>query len=152
MCISEKDLYWLAGLLEGEGSFLESPPSKPNRISIQLEMTDEDIVKKAADLLMVPVYKPKKRNDKHKQTFRLKVNCAKAAEWMILLKPLMGIRRQSQIDCALNDYNPKIYSFVMPSYEVLLEMHKTLSLREIAKELGCSHHTVFKRLKYGGIV
>lgn len=143
---NEKDLYWLAGLLEGEGSFLKAPPSNPNAISIQLEMTDKDIIEKAASIMKVPFFLPKRRKN-YKQSFRLRIGNARAAEWMKQLKPLMGQRRQKQIEEALADYNPKVYSFTIPAVEVLLEMRKTMSLRKIAKEIGCSHQAISRHLK-----
>lgn len=42
-----KDLYWLAGLLEGEGCFTYSG-STP---MVQLQMTDKDVVERASLLL-----------------------------------------------------------------------------------------------------
>ena len=144
--LSENDLYWIAGLLEGEGSFLKSPPSNPNGISIQLEMTDKDIVEKASLILEVPFFMPKRRKN-YKQSYRLRVGNARAADWMKRLKPLMGQRRQQQIEDALKDYNPITYSFVIPSRDVLIEMHESLSLRQIAKQIGCSHQSILKHLK-----
>jgi hypothetical protein len=48
---AEFELYWLAGLLEGEGSFVKGPPSRPNCPIVQLAMTDGDVVERAARLL-----------------------------------------------------------------------------------------------------
>jgi hypothetical protein len=42
------DLHWLAGLLEGEGSFLKGPPSAPRHPILALQMTDEDVVARVA--------------------------------------------------------------------------------------------------------
>ena len=49
--ISERDLCWLAGLLEGEGSFIAGPPSAPRTPAVVLSMVDRDVVARAADLL-----------------------------------------------------------------------------------------------------
>lgn len=46
--ISNEDLHWLAGLLEGEGSFLKGPPSAPRHPVVALQMTDEDVVSRVA--------------------------------------------------------------------------------------------------------
>lgn len=45
---SRDTLLWLAGLLEGEGSLIPGPPSYPNSPIIAIQMTDEDVVAKAA--------------------------------------------------------------------------------------------------------
>ncbi len=47
------ELYWLAGLLEGEGSFLNAPPSAPNKPRISIQMTDLEVIQKVARLLQV---------------------------------------------------------------------------------------------------
>ena len=49
--LSPQSLYWLAGLLEGEGSFLKPPLSKPTRVILSVEMTDRDVLDHVADLL-----------------------------------------------------------------------------------------------------
>jgi hypothetical protein len=145
--MDDKDFYWLVGLLEGEGTFLKSPPSKKNCISIQLQMTDEDIIKKAAILFDVSycLCKPKKKH--HKVSFKFSVRGSKAEEWMKKLKPLMGERRQNQIENALSQYIPPRINKELPPLEVLKNMHKTLSLRQIAKEFDCSYQRIFNALK-----
>ena len=54
--LSPQSLYWLAGLLEGEGSFLKPPPSKPTRVILSVEMTDRDLLERVAAMLAVSVY------------------------------------------------------------------------------------------------
>lgn len=49
--VAEHDRYWLAGLLEGEGSFLKGPPSAPRYPVLSLQMTDEDVVARVAAML-----------------------------------------------------------------------------------------------------
>ncbi len=144
--VSEKDLYWLAGLLEGEGSFLKAPPSKSNKISIQLEMTDKDVVERAAKILQTSVYTPKIRND-YKQTYKVNISFNRAAEWMKLLFPLMGARRQQRIEECLKEYNPLKYNLNLPSKEELVEMNKVLSLRQIAAKYNCSHQTILRHIR-----
>ena len=48
--LNKEDKYWLAGLLEGEGSFCRGSPSNPRAPRIAVEMIDKDIVKKVARL------------------------------------------------------------------------------------------------------
>ena len=38
------ELHWLAGLLEGEGSFMTGPPSSPGLPVIAVNMTDHDVM------------------------------------------------------------------------------------------------------------
>lgn len=96
--MKETDLAWLAGLLEGEGSFLHGPPSEPNRIRVSLAMTDEDVVARAAVMLGVRYKKEPSRNDKWKPSYYLQVRGRRAARLMRQLHPLMGVRRRKKIE------------------------------------------------------
>src|SRR4051812_29292397 len=49
--VSAQDLHWLAGLLEGEGSFIAGPPSAPRSPIVQATMVDRDIIDRAGALL-----------------------------------------------------------------------------------------------------
>lgn len=98
----EIELYWLAGLLEGEGSFLAGPPSSPNCPRIQLPMTDKDVVEHAARLLDRPVWRSDRGQDLgYKPVFLTALKGAAAVELMLALRPVMGRRRQAQIDRAV---------------------------------------------------
>ncbi len=89
---------WLAGLLEGEGSFNKGIPSRPIQAAITLEMTDEDVIKKVAKLWDVKYCKPRVRNIKWKQTYKLHVRGTRAMKWINEIYPYMGIRRQKKLD------------------------------------------------------
>lgn len=148
MNIDDRELYWLAGLLEGEGSFCAPAPSSfKNGISINLEMTDKDVVERVAKIFDTAVFTINKKNKRWKQSYSLKLIGSKAAAWMIKLKPLMGARRQARIESLLVNYVWPKQNLSMPPIEELRKMRETLSLRQIAKLLGCSHQRVFKYLK-----
>src|SRR4051812_19042345 len=51
--LSPQDLYWIAGLLEGGGSFLPPAPSPPPIPLITIEMTDRDVRERFARLVGV---------------------------------------------------------------------------------------------------
>lgn len=98
----ETELYWLAGLLEGEGSFLAGPPSSPNCPRIQLAMTDRDVVAHAGRLFDRPVWRSDRgREIGYKPAFLTAIKGAPAASLMTALRPVIGLRRQAQIDRAL---------------------------------------------------
>lgn len=95
--IKENDLYWLAGLLEGEGSFT----IKANKISvcISVEMTDKDIIERAANIVgKGNIYYCKARKSNYKSSWKWNLtyptDCFKL---MNLLIPLMGERRSAKI-------------------------------------------------------
>jgi hypothetical protein len=92
------DLYWLAGLLEGEGSFIAGPPSAPRTPALVLTMADRDIVDRAAELLDCAVSMIPARRNGWRDAYCVRVRGPRAVEWMRRLRPLMGHRRQTQID------------------------------------------------------
>ncbi len=73
-------LAYLAGLLEGEGSFLRPPPSSPQQSSVALMMTDEDVVSGAALLLETSRQAPPYRREAHhKHIYTARVRGRRAA-------------------------------------------------------------------------
>lgn len=109
MHLTNDDAQWLAGLLEGEGSFLAGPPSARNVPRVALEMTDRDVVVRAARLLAVGSVH---RGDRHpergwKPAYRIALKGARAVRTMLALRPLLGEARRAQIDAALASYAPK---------------------------------------------
>jgi hypothetical protein len=95
--IQTKDIHWLAGLVEGEGSFMLSTTAcKYQYPSIQMAMTDEDVMQRAAKIMGVKVRKYAK--PPWKDVFALAVGGHKATGWMMTLHPLMGERRQAKIN------------------------------------------------------
>jgi hypothetical protein len=87
------DLLWLAGLLEGEGSFDAHRGKYPR---IRLAMTDRDVVGRAASLMDSKI-----RLSLHpapaKPTWHTELSGARAAAVMSLILPHMGSRRSGKI-------------------------------------------------------
>jgi hypothetical protein len=95
-------LCWLAGLLEGEGSFLKPIPSDPKRPIISCRMTDRDVVERVATLFGTRVQANEK--GQHRIEFAALVKGARAVAVMRLLRPMMSVRRQGAIDQAISTY------------------------------------------------
>lgn len=96
--ISTSDLYWLSGLLEGEGCFRYVANSGYVYPKVILKMTDLDVVEKAAGFLGSKIHKDYlKPTENHKQAYVTTLTGAKAAGWMMTLYSLMGDRRRSKI-------------------------------------------------------
>src|SRR6266536_1653451 len=75
-------LGYLAGLLEGEGSFLRpKPPAQPGP-GVALEMTDEDVVHLAADLMEARVFPNPARKPGHKNAYVCRLRGGTAADLM----------------------------------------------------------------------
>jgi hypothetical protein len=104
--ISELDLHWLAGLLEGEGSFMVGPPSAPRSPVIQFWMTDRDVVERAGAMLDSAVAAVPPRRAHWKTAYAVRLRGPRAVVWMRRLRPLMGTRRRAQIDRALASFGP----------------------------------------------
>lgn len=103
--ISLAELYWLAGWLEGEGSFIAPPPSDPRRPRISAQARDGDVVAEAGRLLAI---KPlldrscQQRNPSWSAMWRVLLQGRRAISMMLALEPLMGVRRRQQIRTAIS--------------------------------------------------
>jgi hypothetical protein len=102
------DIHWLAGLLEGEGSFTRGRQGNGNRRyypMINLKMTDEDIIRRVAEIWggrAVFKYHPK---DKNKQvTYQTQITGKRALGWMMLLWTLLGQRRRERISGLIREF------------------------------------------------
>ena len=98
------ELYWLAGWLEGEGSFVAPPPSDPRRPRIIGEPGDADVIREVArllDLTPTPWFPARARRRGWARTGRVLRQGGHAVRLMSELAPLVGARRQSQIDRAI---------------------------------------------------
>jgi hypothetical protein len=102
--LSPAEFVWLAGWLEGEGSFCAPPPSSPKLARIAGESRDHDVISEVGRLLGV---KPVRREDKRARargwspTWTVLKHGRGATTVMSALKPLMGSRRRAQIRAAL---------------------------------------------------
>lgn len=142
-------LYWLAGYLEGEGSFLAGPPSDPNMSRVQLQTTDEDISIEISAYLGVKYHRanPKKG---YKVPFCILKRGRGAVDLMKVLFPFMSKRRKSQIQAAIKTYK------VTPQRIVNAKLNKSdveaiksmraekMTFRQIAAHYGVSHPTIVR--------
>lgn len=109
--MDEKELYWLAGILEGEGSFMAGPPSDPNRPRIAVHMPDKDIIERVAEFFEVSyIHEVVPSNKNWSTTYRVIVRGPKAIEIMKKVRPIMGDRRKQQIDDSISSHNPNFWS------------------------------------------
>ncbi len=141
---------WLAGLLEGEGSFMKGNPVSPGLPIISIQMTDEDVIKKVSDIFEVSYHQVcEKRRIEHphwKTCFGARVRGSKAVAIMKEIRYLMGTRRQGQIDKALASYEIKQERFADGDIEAIIELCRKgeMTQGEIAKKFGTQRETVNK--------
>lgn len=149
--MTDAELCWLAGLLEGEGSFCKGPPSRPNSLQVSLQMTDEDVVARAANLFGVAYSRGTPKKKAWKYTYRTLLRGYPAAALMKQLRPMMGQRRQGQIDRALASYDPRLAerrrNMGLPVIEELDRLHQEHSFREMGRMFKCDHRTIARRLQ-----
>ena len=97
--VTTNELYWLAGLWEGEGAFSSRPGLQPGyspSLQLHLKMTDLDVMQKAARLMKVKLHGPYQRST-GKPFWVIQIYSTRAAEWMMTLYTLLGARRQQRI-------------------------------------------------------
>ena len=106
--LTDLELGWLAGLLEGEGYF-GYDKSNSTKV-IELCMADEDIIYRAAVMISKVTGKQPNINfvppktESRVPTYRFKISGKSAVKIMKLLVKLMGSRRRKRIWQALNGY------------------------------------------------
>jgi hypothetical protein len=98
------ELCWLAGWLEGEGSFLAPPPSDRRRPRISASSCDRDVIERVAQSLNVTPQRAKDRRARARgwrPMYRVLCRGSHAMHVMRAIRPTMGARRREQIDVAL---------------------------------------------------
>lgn len=146
------DLHWLAGLLEGEGSFgiyRNTITSKYTGIKktylypiIQLSMSDEDVVRRAVAMFGTWCLPHKdRRGDNRKIMWRTSVLGSRAASWMRILHPLMGKRRSGRISEVLAIWENRKWR-KLNHLEIGSIFKAKGSQRKIAKRFGTSQSIV----------
>ena len=104
---ADLDVAWLAGLLEGEGTFFPGPPSRPRSPVLAIQMIDRDVIARVAQLMGVSAMPVRPRRSHWSTTYAVRIRGARAMAWMGRLHPLLGQRRQAQIVRAMACYAPK---------------------------------------------
>jgi hypothetical protein len=94
MTLCEK-IVWIAGLIEGEGTFYLNKGRYP---VVAVIMTDEDIIKRCKEFTGIgSVRGPYLPYNSKKPLWSWKVSGRKAAALMMTILPLMGEKRQTKI-------------------------------------------------------
>lgn len=111
--ISEFELGWLVGLLEGEGSFYCDDAKGQVQRVVALAMTDRDIVTKYKELVERITDHTYTMSEEHRDSnqaiYRIRVRGQKAIILMQLIVSYMGKRRRERVWQCINGYKvPKI--------------------------------------------
>lgn len=108
--MSEADTAWLAGLLEGEGSFFMIRDKGYQYPTIVVAMTDLDVIERVASMFGTSIF-PQKKDKRYpdgKIGYRTQTTGHKAAGLMERLLPWMGERRSQKIKELLNMKHGKV--------------------------------------------
>lgn len=100
--IEENELYWLAGIWEGEGCFTLNGTCPVTHMT----STDYDLALYISSSLSCSLYVHNEAHDNCKKAWRAYMSGEKAIEFMLLLKPLLFSRRQKRIDEIVQGWNP----------------------------------------------
>jgi hypothetical protein len=104
--MKDQDLYWLAGWLEGEGSFVAASTGRGGRYnppSLDAVTTDEDTAFRVANILGAHASGPIRRKKapyvkgEPKPIWHIRLRSWRAVAVMRKIYPLMSARRQAQI-------------------------------------------------------
>ena len=138
--VENADLHWLAGLLEGEGSFLTGPPSAPRYPVLALQMTDQDVVARVAVMFGRKLGRWQSRHAREQPVFLVRITGAKAVAWMTALRPLMGQRRRAPIDRAVASHAPTPTAQLddARAHQALTLLATGSTVREVAERFGTS--------------
>jgi hypothetical protein len=109
--MEQTEIAWLAGLLEGEGSFqcVQASKARPQsrHLTCTLGMTDEDVVRRAGVLMDAPSIYEQNPAPPRKKVFIIGISGYKAERVMKLILPYMGIRRRDKILKVLADWKTR---------------------------------------------
>jgi hypothetical protein len=98
--MTPQNFFWLVGMLEGEGFFCHGPPSRPNKPSVGMSSTDNDVAKRVHRLIGGHLNKRNRTietGNRHKDIWEIKLSGRPALALMRELQPHMSRRRQQRI-------------------------------------------------------
>jgi hypothetical protein len=103
-------------------------------------MVDRDVVERAGALLGVAVMVVPSRREGWRTAYSTRVRGSRAVLWMERLRPLMGKRRQQQIDRAVQSYGPDPRRLLTDdgATEALARLARGESVRQVAERFGTS--------------
>ncbi|MCA1593243.1 MAG: hypothetical protein LC754_11460 [Acidobacteria bacterium] len=152
--MNEFEFHWLCGLLEGEGSFMKGPPSRPQYPVISMCSTDEDVMQRVSALFNVVYCKVTKRRSHWKQSFIIRLHGRRAVELMLRMRAHMSTRRKEQIDVAVASYEArpnrgasKLTEHQVRQVKHLIQEHQTV--RAIAEHCKVSVWSVMRIKNHG---
>jgi len=101
----ENNLAYFAGVIEGEGCFFNMTNLQGRKYpTIQVEMTDGDVIHKLIDFFDGPKIYSRKRSKDRLRTYRFRVIGERALKIMFDIYNYMSARRKDKIDQVMREY------------------------------------------------
>ena len=111
LALSATEIAWLAGLFEGEASFLLDKRSKtryqvstsPCSVYISIQMIDEDVIARVAQLLNKNYQSLTRKTSRNQPVYKVHIGDRATLRYLLpLLFPYLGNRRQQHVQLCLN--------------------------------------------------
>ena len=111
LVLSETDIAWIAGLLEGEGTFgLDARSVRRSKVStappapyIKIAMTDEDVIQRFSGLVKKSYFSPKRGTKTGKKVYIVHIGDRETLNSLLpKIYPYLGKRRQPQVQKCLD--------------------------------------------------
>lgn len=136
------DAAWIAGLLEGEGTF----GYHSGHLRVTCEMTDEDVIERLAKIIGSSVWESKQRNVNWKPTWRCSVSGERAKQLMLDIYPMMGSRRQGKIDEVVHLWDSRTTNRKKRynSEDISNAFKDGASTAKVIEDFGCSKTTALR--------
>jgi transposase len=143
--ITDMEIAWLAGLVEGDGNIAFNGRS----ITIRIKMTDHDVVFRAANLLCGKV-RPAKAHLGHRPQWLTQVKGETAAAWAMTLYTWLGIRRRKQVRDALVQWKRQLNGVIGRSVIDAIVAHRAAGLcqTDIMALMNVSKSTVYRHTRH----
>lgn len=144
----ETQVAWAAGILEGEGSFIDR---EGYGIQATASMTDLDVLTTIQDVLGGSVLPDKRRNSEWKPSWTWRVSGTKCYLVLIEILPYMHSRRSKKIEYLIQKRQP--YEDFLVTRQINKEvaiskiLNNELSVKEAAKTLGLSQTSIYRWLE-----
>ncbi len=150
----DRQVAWLAGLLEGEGSFMHPAPSRPRSPVVSLSMTDQDVVERAASILGVSACRTAPRSSTGRAVWCVQARGRRAVATMMAVDPYMGERRSLRIEevlaaCPMTGPRRKVSR--SQAEEIAARMRRGHSAQSLAREFSLSVRRVYELARPGAL-
>ena len=124
---------------------MTGPPSNPRMPVLAVNMTDKDVMARVGRIFDRKLQLVRPRSYRWKPSYQLRVQGAAAVRWMTLLRPLLGARRQAQIDRALASYAPRPVALLDDenARAALHALATGITVKEVAARFGVSVWCVY---------